>query len=43
MSVPQIPATARGQARRVAMIDAARAVFLEHGYERTAIPSRRVY
>lgn len=37
MSAQQIPATARGQARRVAMIDAARAVFLEQGYERTTL------
>ena len=33
----QVPVTARGQARRLAMIDAAREVFLEHGYERTTL------
>lgn len=33
----QVPATARGQARRLAMIEAARAVFIEHGYERTTL------
>lgn len=29
--------TARGQARRLAMIDAAKAVFIENGYERTTL------
>jgi len=37
MSAQQIPATARGQARRLAMINAAREVFLEHGYASTTL------
>lgn len=37
MHAAQIPATARGQARRIAMIHAAKAVFLLHGYERTTL------
>ena len=37
MNTSALPATARGQARRLAMIDAARDVFLEHGYERTTL------
>jgi AcrR family transcriptional regulator len=32
-----VPVTARGQARRLAMIDAAKAVFIENGYERTTL------
>ncbi|MDF1780184.1 MAG: TetR/AcrR family transcriptional regulator [Alcanivoracaceae bacterium] len=37
MNTSALPATARGQARRLAMIDAAKDVFLEHGYERTTL------
>jgi AcrR family transcriptional regulator len=37
MQAAQIPVTPRGQARRTAMIQAAKAVFLEHGYERTTL------
>lgn len=37
MQAAQVPVTARGQARRTAMIQAAKAVFLAHGYERTTL------